>query len=532
MVILGGGEVLATDIRTDHDVDKPVATGSMTLRTPRPARLEIGVPVDIYAGYDGATRIIFSGRVAAYDINFDDSGGGLRIELEGWSKLLYYAYFEGRGYNGPINLRSYWGGLCYAVGVPRFSSDVTTDTNGKTIFLGDNPDYRGGWVPVGESGSPGQDIDRIVRHFGYRSFDTPMGARLQRISGLPTESYRNLVRYTEGVNVLSISRTESDEDMVNVVDVRGAEYQAPDTSEVAIRSFTGTYTPNERFGVTGVSTLERKDDIFGSEALAKAARNAYEIDRSNDQWRYQWTATGDPDRIPGEQVAIQGARVNSSDTTDLIDQIIGLLPRAVWLMRVSHLITDRGWTTSMEGWAGLGTPLPAGNDCTTVQILGQQGVHIGNEYLWHYRNPNPAGTQHDIPFTAPENYTTATIRYLGHGTNSFVQNTESTASRFEIIHVATGERTASGEMPRLNENLEKRHPYADGRVTFHDGSTSTNINYFWDNGVVALTGTIKAGANIFRIIAGEDREVGDVDDYEICNATLTYCGIGVPVPLS
>lgn len=514
-VIVGGISTPTRSITTDHSVSSPVATGSLVMQAPRPTQVQTGASVVIYAGYDGATQPIFNGRIAKDNAGFDTDGGELRVTLEGWSALLYNKYLEGRGFYGPMRLDTWWRSLCNTMGVPNYRADVATAPSGVDIVLGDNPDYRARWIPINGDRSPGSDIDRILELFGYRGFDTPLGARMQRVSGLPTEPAANLERYTQGVNVLGIERVRSRDGMANIVDVRGAEYQAPDTSEKALRSFTGTYTPDDRYGPTGMNTLHVKDDILGSVALANASRNAYEIDRGGESLRFSWEGVGDPFRIPGEQVALLSPTVNGSTSTDATARLIANLPLAAWLMSVRHTITDRGWTTAMTGWAGTGQALPAGNDCITISLLGSSGRHVGNEYLAHYRRPNPDGLDVRIAFSVPDVYSTLTIRGWHHGTNSFVRNTDSTASRFEIWQ--GGSSKASGEMPRSDEYLEQRRNYS--------------LDSTWDTLVVPLTGSLTAGGAELRIISGKDSAVGDQDDYEVRNLTLTACGVGVPTPI-
>lgn len=525
VVLIDGVEVSASDIRTDHDVDQGVATGAVTVRARRPSQVEPGAPVDIYAGYDGATWPIFSGRIAEYQPGFSRSGAETRVELEGWGHRLYFRALEDRGFNGPIQLDTWWRSLCYIQGVKRWRSDTPYDDAGAIISLGDNADYNNGWVPI-DPDNPGRQIDRVVRHFGYRSFETPLGQRLQRVSGLPADSATGLLTYEQGVNVLSVEHPVTLAGMVNAVDVRGAEYQAPDTSEVAIRSFTGTYTPDtDLYGATGLDTLKvGPDAMLGSTTLADAARRAYEIDRGGEQIRYRWTVPGDPERIPGEKVAITSAIVNGSTDTSTVGVLIAELPRPVWLMKVSHILPARsGWITTLEGWAGTGSALPAGDDTTEIAILGSAGVHLGNEYLSHYRNPSPNGnistTEDHIAFPVPDTYTTLTIRGWHHGSNSFVRNQGSTASRFEIYQFGT--RVASGEMPRSDENLEQRLDY--------------DLDSTWDALVVPLTGSLDpdpTGANTYlSILSGEDRDVGDYDDFEVRNLVLYAGGVGAPEPL-
>lgn len=195
--------------------------------------------------------------------------------------------------------------------------------------------------------------------------------------------------------------------------------------------------------------------------------------------RYGWTATGDPEMSPGQVVTLRSPAVNGTWGTDLIDVLVGLLPVPMWLMRVSHRITPRGWTTPMHGWAGAGRAIASGVDCAYTTILGSKGRHVGNEYLGHYRRPNPDGLEVKIPFTVAADYTTLTIRGLGHGTNSFVRNQESEASRFETWQ--GGQRKASGDMPRIPEYLERWLPYKPPSlpIRLEDGTSTMNADYFW-----------------------------------------------------
>ena len=518
-VTIGGRVVNARSVRTDHGTDRPVGTASVVVSAPRQSYVQPGAAVTIHAGFDGEAWPIFSGRVADDDSVYDAGGGEVRVECEGWASLLYYDMYQDLGYTGPMILNTFFRNLCHWRGVPNYLADATTAPDGMSnIMLGSNTDVRGGWIPLDKGTSPGDEIARYARLYGYRMFDMPRGTvRLKRVSGRPDDYYDGTTPlYQEGVNVLSIERLRNMDGVANYWEVLGARYQAADTSEVAIRSIPATVPFDERLGPDGVAQATIRDETIVTETLAAAARNAHEIDYGEPAEIWRWRTTGDPQRQPGESVAVQGPTVFGRDSDDLTGILLQVVPRPVWLTRVAHTITDAGWTTDMEGWAGNGTILPAGNDCVTQTLLGNSGVHIGNEYLWHYRNPNPVGASYDIPFTVVDGYSTATVRYWGHGTNSFVYNTESEASRFEIWHSTDTDRPSmSGVMPRLEENLEQRLDYAGD-----DGT--------WKQGVVPLSGSLKAGSNTFRIIAGEDRDVGDVDDYEIRDVALTVCGIGEP----
>lgn len=506
--------------RASYGVNQPIATGSITMRAPRPVHVQPAYNVLVYAGYDGASWILFNGRLADDEARFSERGGELTVDIEGWSRLLAYKNNAEVGFNGPMSLNVWWRSMCNWRGVPLYLADATTDTAGNPLLLGNNSDV-GSWIPIRTDRTPLSDMTRRAQLFGYRHFDTPSGVvRLQRVSGMPTEDWEDLPLFAEGQNVMSVSRVQSPFDIYNVVDVRGAEYADPVTGEeFAIRSFTGSYTPNPLLGPDGVNTLLLRDSDLDTQALADAARNAHEIDHGGKKYLYRWEAVGgDGQRVPGEQVAVMSPTVNGPDGPDVADEIARFTPRALWLMRLEHSISERGWTTTMEGWAGLGTALPGGDDCTQ-QTLMTGTVHLGNEHLWHYRVPSPNGNhsalEHRINFTVPDVYTTATIYADAHGTNSFVRNQESTASRFEVWQ--GGERKMSGEMPRQNENLEKRYPYSQDQ--------------YWEPIVVPLTGSLDAGAAQFRIISGRDSDVGDHDDFEVKNVRIRMCGVGTPTPI-
>jgi hypothetical protein len=256
-----------------------------------------------------------------------------------------------------------------------------------------------------------------------------------------------------------------------------------------------------RFGPTGVRRLSVKDSAIVTNARADACRNVYEIDRSTPRLRWAWTATGDPDVMPGQVVSVTSPTVGSNTS--------------LWLMRVAHDGTESGWTTSMEGWAGAGAAMPAGDDCVIHTLVGSTGFHIGNEFLSHYRTPNPAGLVKEIPFTVLDDYSTLTIRGFSHGANSFSGNTSSTASKFEIWQPHDTERAvASGEFPRQNENLEQRLNYS--------------LDSTWSPITIPLSGSMKSGSATLKIISGYDSAVGDYDDFECRDISITVCGVGEP----
>ena len=528
-VLIGGIPTNCREVHTKHDVDQPIGTGSLVMSAPRPPWVQLAATVRVEAGYNGQVFKIFDGRIAEDDAAFSDQGRTFRVALEGWGKLLWYAQTVDQSVAGPARIDKIFNTFCSARGVPSYFSDASTNPNGTILNFGGVAEIDGGNVKVKRDTSPGDVIDRIGGHYGYRLFDTPNGTvRLQKVSGSPAGFYEDAFRnyqesreafiYPNDRSVLDVRKTRTLAGMANYIEVLGARYTAANTSEVAVRSIPATVPFDARLGPSGVNRLPIRDEMILTNLRADYARNVYEIDRSTPYYRFSWSGVGDPELSPGQVVTMISPTVNGATGNDLADALEGAAPVTLWLMQVAHSITERGWTTSMEGWAGSGTAMPAGNDCVTTTILGTTGRHVGNETLSHYRRPTPDGLTATIAFTVLDNYSTLTIYAKGHGCNSFVRNTASTASRFEIWQTVGGvyKSVASGEMPRLNENLEQRYPY---------GPTDT----YWQDMVIPLSGSLATGAADLKIISGKDSDVGDNDDYEVSSVRLKTCGVGQPV---
>jgi hypothetical protein len=497
--------------RTSHSVNKPVATGSITIKAPKPIHAEIGATVTIHAGYDGASLPIFSGRIPDYRGAFSSSGGEVTIELEGKGRRLFYGHDTWLGVQGPLRMFSWWRSLANYVGIANYWADATEDVDGFDLMLGDNPQINDGIALVDRRSSPGAEMARLARLFGYRHFETQTHIRLQRVSGLPTKPVEELVKFEQGVNVREIRRDEHIDGIANYWDVYGAEYTAADGSEVAIRSLPAVITADPLYGPSGVAREEIRDSALTTWDLADASRNAHEVDYSEPSSIWSLETRGDPERTPGEQIALLSQDVGPQV---VVTGSVVSFPVAAWLMSVDHDGGEGGWTTRMTGWTGAGTALPAGSDCTTITLLGSDGRHLGDETLSHYRRPQPDGTIVKLPFTVPDDYSTLTLLYEAHGTNSYMTDTETNVSRFEIWQ--GGERaTDQGDLPFLPEYLEQKFDY------------STNGNpRAWSPGVNALSGSLAAGAAELWIISGTDT---GFDDFEVKNVRLRLCGIGTPL---
>lgn len=494
-VFIGGILTPVREVRTDHDVDQPVATGTLVLKAPRRPHVQLAAPVRIEAGYDGQVFPIFDGRIADDAAAFGASGSELRIALEGHGKLLWYAEHTDLTFTGLTSLKTIFNSLCARRKVPLYYADNTVYPNGQTLNYGGLGRVNNGNVTVAKNSSPGAAIDRWSRHFGYRAYDTPVGYhRLKKISGLPVDApFRT---YAQGVNIHEVEQSQTLEGMVNYWEVIGARYTSPDGSETQLRSIPATVPFDSRLGPSGVNRDSITDDDIVNQARADHIRNVQEIDHSTPYHRWQWTVAGDPELSPGHVVSMTSPTVGSN--------------AALWLMRVSHSITERSWTTSLEGWAGAGHPLPAGDDCVTQTLVGNGGFHLGDEYLSYYRRPNPDGTTKSIAFSVANDYSTLTIRGYAHGTNSKIGTDPLTISKFEIWQPHDTERAvASGDLPSLPELVK-----------------DYSLDSTWSRITIPLTGSLKAGSATLKIISGEG------DDFEIRNITLTTCGVGAPVIIS
>jgi len=249
---------------------------------------------------------------------------------------------------------------------------------------------------------------------------------------------------------------------------------------------------------------------------AAGVRNVFEIDRSEVQEYVSWDCVGYPHLQPGDVVTVTGASH-------------GLTAQRLWLMRIDQSVSAQGYMATMEGWYGAGTALAAGNDCRTetVTIPGDGCVHLGDQTMSWYKDPTSDGTEFSIDFTVTTaDYTSLRLTGRCHGTNSINESTPVTGSKIEIWQLPdpslpegpTNElRRAGGvDLPTANEEQRKRRNYSSS-------------NTYWTSFSLPLSGNLKEGAAELRIIAGEYSEPSDgIDDFEVKDLQLIYCGVGIP----
>lgn len=507
---IGGEAVTITEASVRHGVDQPVGTCSVVLEAPRPDVLQIGAEIEVEAGYAGASRRIFHGRIPLDEASISDRGRWVKVDGEGWAAKLRRRSYSVIDMPGPISLKEAFRALCELRGVPTYFADETTYVDGVTeIMLGGNTQIDGGNVRIDTSTSPLDWLTRTAKLFGYRVFDCPDGAvRLARISGLPNQT--SAMAYTEGVNAFRFVNRRDVRPMVTYWEVRGATYTATDGGRTSIRSIPESVTADP-FGEVPSDTIS--NNVLVTDTLAAGCRNAHEVDYSTIWTGETWDCVGHPALQPGDVVTVQAPTLG-------ID-----MPADRWLMSIDQSVGDRGYEATMTGWAGAGTALAAGDDCISepVTITPDGILHLGNQTISRYADSTPDGIEVTLPITvAHADYSSLRLTGRAHGTNSYGRAKASTGSKVELWQLpdpalpesGTNEmrRVGSIELPTLDEN------------------SHLNLNYSndanWSDFSLPISGTLKVGAAELRILAGTNPD--GRDDFEIKDLMLTYCGVGVP----
>jgi len=500
--VIGGVQTDVSDIRADHGTGQPVGTCELTIPAPVPGWVKLGASVHVEAGYGSAVGTIFDGRIPDDSAAMSETGGDVTLNAVGWASLLASPARRDIIFPaGSTNLKTIFESLCRLRGVRMYRSDLTISPSGATLNLGGVTEVDGGKVIVKAGTSLLDWLNRVGDLFGYSVFDTPNGTiRLARILSAPT-SGQIVIDYVEGENVVTHQRDRRASDIINDWDIHGAKYTAADTSQVAVRSFTAVVPNNPLLAPLGYRHGDLSDDILVTPALANAAREAQEVRAGDLASAWTWTAEGHPLLQPGDGVTIRSFSY---------DELY--VPNPVWLTSLHQTVSEEAYWADMGGWAGQGTAGAAGNDSLTIALLDSAGRHLGNEYLSNYKRKNPDGTLLKFPFTVPDAYSGMTVRGFSHGANSFVGGVDSTASKFEVWQGGT-DPVGSGELPRQTESLT---------IDF------TNLSR-WSPITIPLSGSLTAGSAEFRIIAGEDTSVGDVDDFECRDIVIILTGVGVGV---
>lgn len=494
LVLVNGVVTPCTEATVRYAVKNPIGSCTLSLPAPVPAHVTDNARVEVQAGYVGQVTTIFRGTIPnrRQGISSDGRRATLRAVSDG-QRLAGRDYTD-VVYKGPISLKALFQAMCKRRRVASYYSDETTAPNGTTVIrLGNTAAANERTVTVPRKTGNLQFLNDVANLFGYYVFDSPLGMRQQRVSGMPSAA--EAITVTEAWNALRVESEHDISGLVNYWEVFGASYTADDGQEVAIRSIPATVPYDARLAPQGWARDEKSSDLLDTLALADIVRNVQEIDHSAPDVLVPWETHGAPHLLPGDVANV------TSDTAGLA----GLQ----WVMSVEHTINASGFRTYCEGWRGAGSALPAGKDCITTAIPGGPW-HIGDEYVPWYAVPSPQGTEFRVRFTALEDYSNIAIRGRAHGCNSQLiggKNTDLEVSKFEIWQ--GGKSVSSGTLPVLAEDYALQRPYSQDR--------------WWSPITVPMSGSLEPGAAELVFIAG------DTDDYEVKQLSITTCGVGQPV---
>lgn len=352
-------------------------------------------------------------------------------------------------------------------------------------------------------------------------------------SGTPIPTFYRLTpdivpaRYEEGVNCFRIQHERSIRDMATYIEVKGARYTADDGGTTEIRAIPETVPYAAELDPPGYRkyTVSLQDIV--TDEQAQWVRQATEVDRAAVFELLSWEAPGRVDLQPGDVVTVHAPTH-------------GIVAEDYWLMSIDESVNDRGYIGRYTGWRGAGTALKAGNDCRTENVPGDSVIHAGTQHISYYKDPSPDSVRDpreadkkrqdrrwvvDVPITVTAaNYSSLRCKGKGHGTNSIKNKTAITGSKVEVWQLAdpslpesgTNElkRVGSLDLPTLDEEVSKRRNYASN-------------DRYWTPFSLPMPGSLKEGPALLVVVCGESKD-GEVDDFELKDLQLVYCGVGEP----
>jgi hypothetical protein len=497
-VFVNGVLIPAEQARVRAAITQPVATCDIVTDYPIATSIPMGSVVEVQAGYGNAVGTIFTGETLEDTDDLSNNGLEGRIVASGWANRLVAPTRTDIIFPpGRISLKTTFDTLCEMREIPNYFADNTVELNNTTLIeLAGVAEFEEGRLVIKKDTGILSWMQRAYNMFGYYVADVAPGVvRLMRVLDPPPEAEID-VTYTQGVDLVSIRRSSRSSEIINDWEIIGASWKDEEGNDLPpIRTFPLTVPDDPLLQPLGYRHGEIQDDLLVRLSLAESVRAAQEITHGGLRNEWQLGVEGDWRRGPGDAIKIVTPELGT---------------HRAWITDLTQTVSAEGYWADITAWAGAGTTSPPGNDCVSVSIF--TGIrHLGNEFLPNYYNDANQGTSYTIPFTIVDGYTSLVITGFAHGTNSFSRGQESTASRFEIWQ--GGKKVADGELPRQREDLVTNY---------------TNLSK-WPSIKVALSGSLKAGNAELRIIAGYDSAVGDTDDFEFRNLTLTACGVGSPI---
>lgn len=492
---------------TQHGVDQPIGTASITLPLPLPAHLLgpgerlLNAPLTIQAGFDDTgIDTIFTGRIDRDRFEMDARSRTATLHALGNATLLDWEEEHDLVFAGPIPLYEIVRSLCQWRRVPSYRIDPITYYDGITdVVLGGNELVDDGQVIIPRRTSPLQWLTDALGLWDYRIFDTPQGTiRVQRIGGEPPET-ADAPLYAEGVNCYRLERSRDLKPMVTYWTVEGASWTDKDGVPVKVRSVAASVDPDPLLTPPGYRAKRISNSLLVFNGLAQSVRLGAELNHSRPYVEASWETTGTPFLAPGDVVETRSETFGTGGRR--------------FLTSLRQVISETSYTATMNAWAGgNGRPLYKGEDEKRI-FLRTDPVHLGDTVLSNYAVERPSGAVFTIPFDVPDEYTAIIFTAHMHGANSELVDGVPTDLRLSKIAVwQNGEEVGAKDLP----------------VTPEEGHDYRQIRY-WRSIRMPVPGQLKAGRAEIRITAGgKDEEGADLDDFEMRDIAVVLSGIGRP----
>ena len=312
------GNVLS--VQASHGFDQVNSQATIGLYQKSP-EAEEGAAVEVRAGYNGQTALIFKGELSGISwahypagINYDARSVLGRVELR-WAGGDY----EYTSQDDAAVIRN----ILEKYGIPNTSANI--ESSGWTL---------GEIQPVAlKNGDTGQSLIAAIDELaGYRTFTIATGVVLRRrISGKagPSATWN----FARSVNIISARRTRTLDGVVNHAVVRGLTYE--DLEVVQEASAPNAYIPNP----PGEAAAETQSDLVETDAKALEIARRIVADRNRRPERLELTVVGNPLIHPGATIQV--------DHADL-----GVSGARVFVENVSHSVSDQGFTTTIRTTGG------------------------------------------------------------------------------------------------------------------------------------------------------------------------------------
>lgn len=287
----------------------------------KPSQAEELASVEIRAGYNGQSTVLFAGQLSGVEWQFFPAGISLDVRSVLWHIGLAWGGVEGEytAQDDAAVIRN----ILEKYGIPNTAANI--ESSAWTL---------GVIQPVLlKQGATGQSlISAIDALAGYRTFTIATGVVLRRrISGKagPSATWA----FKKGVDLISAKRIRSLDGVVNHAIVRGLTYE--DLEVVGEASAPNPYIPTP----PGEAAEDTQSDLVETDAKALEIARRIVGDRNRRPERLELTVIGNP--------LIQPAATIQVDHPDL-----GVIGARVFVENVSHSVADGGFTTTIRTTGG------------------------------------------------------------------------------------------------------------------------------------------------------------------------------------